>query len=122
MFHQGCGGRVLVDVTSSYRMLADVTATIGSNQLSTIEIHVYNVNEVCDKTIYWCLNCDSEVSLDEVGFTCRSCDRELSLSEGRLPSETGGIYCESCFECRCDEEDCRELADLFTSDVQIKLT
>jgi len=122
MFHIDCSGRVLMDVTSSYRMLAEITSTVGSNQLSTVEIHVYNVHEVCDTPIYWCLDCDSQVPLEEVGFNCRSCGDQLMLEDGRLPLETGGIYCTSCYECRCGDESCRELAELFTSDVKIKLT
>ena len=122
MFHLDCDGTILMDVTSCYKLLANVTSVVGSSHLNTVEIHVYNVSEVCDKAIYWCTNCDCEVSLDEVCFSCRICGTSVSIDTGRLTLETGGIYCESCFEGRCGEEDCREMSDLFTPEVQIKLT
>jgi len=122
MYHKDCEGRVFVDVSASYRMLADVSASKDGSQLNTVEIHVYNIKEVCEQAIYWCLTCDREIDTDELGFTCRSCGVPVQMEDGRLPSESGGIYCLPCYEDRCTDEDCHSLSDVFTYESVIVLT
>ena len=116
MIHQECRGTVFVDVTSSYRMLANVIQTKESDGLRTTEIHVYNTKETCSELIYWCVTCDDEVSLDDVEFSCRNCGDHMSIEDGQVALDTGGIWCDSCIQDRCDGEDCVSLSDIYATD------
>lgn len=117
MIHKECSGTVLVDVTSSYRMLANVTQNKESDGLRTTEIHVYNTEEECSGLIYWCLKCDEEVSIDDAEFSCRSCGEPMSLEDCQVALDTGGIWCDSCIQNRCDGEDCVSLVNIYATDL-----
>ncbi len=117
MIHNECRGVVLVDVTSSYRMLANVTQNGDSSGLRTTEIHVYNVKDDCSDLIFWCLTCDDEVSLDNIEFSCRGCNNPVSIEDGRVALDTGGIWCDNCIQSRCDGESCVSLSEIYATNL-----
>ena len=117
MIHNECRGTVLVDVTSSYKMLAQVTQNQESDGLRTVEIHVYNTKETCSELIYWCVSCDSEISLDEIEVSCRSCGSPLAIEVGQVALDTGGIWCENCIQAKCDGETCVSLESIYATDL-----
>ena len=117
MIHQECKGTVLVDVTSAYKLLAQVVQNQEGDALRTTEIHVYNTKETCSELIYWCLKCDDQVSLGDVEFSCRNCGEPMSAEDSQVALESGGIWCDSCMEGRCDGEDCVSLLTIYESDL-----
>jgi hypothetical protein len=121
MNHKDCKGTVLADVTSSYKLLANVTMDRDGATLSTSEIHVYNIKETCSELILWCVSCDTLVPLDKVQQSCRNCGISVSLEEAVLPLESGGTWCPTCAERRCDGEKCVSLISVL-GNVSIKLT
>lgn len=121
MIHENCNGEILVDVTSSYKLLARVAIGKGGSSLSTAEIHVWNTKEQCSELIFWCVKCDAEVSLSEVVMSCRNCGHTFHAEDGVLPLETGGTWCSSCAEDRCDGEDCQCLETILENG-SVKLT
>ena len=116
MIHNECKGTVLIDVTSSYKLLAQVTQNKESDGLRTTEIHVYNTKEVCSELVYWCVKCDEEVSLDDVEVSCRNCGEPMTIEASQVALDTGGIWCEGCIQSRCDGEDCISLSDIYAND------
>ena len=121
MKHDDCGGNVMVDVTKAYRILAKVTKDNEGQGLSTIEADVFNVDETCSELVYWCMSCDEEVDLADVTFRCQRCESTLTLASGNVPEDTGGIWCTSCAEDRCDGEDCVSLESVYETDT-LRLT
>lgn len=121
MIHKECRGIIFVDVTSSYKMLANVTQDKGGGGLSTIEIHVYNTKDTCSGLTFWCVKCDEKVSLSNVEFKCRGCGELMSVEDGTVPLETGGIWCEGCAQGRCAEEESVSLQSIYDNDC-VKLT
>jgi hypothetical protein len=115
MVHNECKGTVLIDVTSSYKLLAQVTQNEESNGLRTTEIHVYNTKETCSELVHWCVKCDKEVSLDEVEVSCLNCGTPMSIEVGQVALDTGGIWCEACIQGRCGGEDCIPLSDIYAN-------
>ena len=113
MIHKDCRGTVLVDVTSSYRMLAQVTQNKESDGLRTVEIHVYNIKETCSDLIFWCVSCDTEVTIDDVEVSCRNCGKPMSLEDSQVASDSGGVWCADCLEDRCDGEPCVSLESIY---------
>ena len=121
MIHVQCKGTVLVDVTSSYKLLAQVTQNQASDGLRTTEIHVYNTKETCSELVYWCVSCNDAVSLDEVEVSCRNCGEPLAVEDGQVALDTGGVWCEGCFQSRCDGEELVTLSDIYATD-EVALT
>lgn len=116
MIHKECSGTVLVDVTSSYKMLANITQNQTSDGLRTVEIHCYNTKEECEGLVFWCLKCDDEVSLDDIHFSCRSCGENMPVEDGLVALDSGGIWCDSCIQSRCDGEENVALLNIYATD------
>lgn len=116
MIHNDCRGTVLVDVTSSYKLLAQITQNEESDGLRTTEIHVYNIKDTCSELVFWCVSCDAEVSLDDVEVSCRNCGCPMPVEVGQVALETGGIWCESCIQDSCDGEGRVPLTDIYATD------
>lgn len=117
MIHQDCKGTVFVDVTSSYKLLAQVIQNKESNGLRTTEIHVYNTKETCSELIFWCVSCDEQVNLDDVEVSCRNCGEPMTIEVGQVALDTGGIWCEDCIQSKCIGEGCIPLSNIYATDI-----
>ena len=104
IYHKDCGNILRIDITSQVRVLATFSI-VGkfTAQVTELSFHRMNKNKIPIK--YFCRKCNRNTTERDILISkCDNCNKKKEISEMRVPSESGGVYCEKCIKRFSDEK------------------
>lgn len=92
MFHTICDRRLLLDLSSSYKILAEFSIL-----KTKLKPGMSEILKVGDELQFYCLYCKRNVTESrEVYIPCNSCGKKLTVAQAYKLSNCSGIYCLEC--------------------------
>ena len=118
LYHDRCKSSALVDVTQSFKLLAEISIASDVNSSQTAQIHIYQDSDVIEEIIFRCSSC-GPISIKDISGRCRNCGEFKPVTELSIPRDTSGIYCDICIK-RFNDEKHTKLLTLLTKPIRIR--
>lgn len=112
MYHIGCGQKVFANINSAFNLMAEVNRVPGSPTLSTVRIHLFQQKHMLSFSGFYCMACDKDLTLEEIGFSCRHCGKKLGIADTFVPMDSNGSFCKDCCDNSYPEEEHIPMTDL----------
>ncbi|PNX51825.1 MAG: hypothetical protein BV456_01735 [Thermoplasmata archaeon M8B2D] len=116
-YHKKCGNILRAEISSDAVKLLATFSISGKFTAQIKELLLWKTGISKIPISYYCTNCDSTISEEaDISFLCNGCGKEFDISEIRVPTESGGIFCEKCSK---KFEEHEKLYAFFVKDIKI---
>lgn len=117
LYHKKCGNILRAEINSDAVKLLATFSLSGKYTAQIKEVMLWKTGLNKIPISYYCTHCDSLVAEEtDMSFVCNSCGKEFNVSELRIPTESGGIFCEKCSK---KFEEHEKLYTFFVKDIKI---
>ena len=114
MRHTQCGGSVYVEVTSAFKLMAEISMDLANNSLQTVAIHTFQKKTQLKKVVFTCSRCNNIVEITDLKFQCRGCGDDIELKDTLVPTESNGNFCYDCAHNMFSEERLIKMEELLS--------
>ena len=101
MYHVGCGGNIIINISKAYEVWAvqcSVNGKTGKLRVNRVKIDKKQSSIKRNEFSFMCTRCGEKIKdlIKECAISCIDCGDMFSLDNLYIPKDSGGVYCKRC--------------------------